>query len=256
MTYFNSLTHHHHPPSIVLPPPYYDHEMTSLFYSREYLYFPISFIPIFAYFYPFLGVGNATLRAVKNLPEHRTNIASTESGPAVLLKPIDDVYRAAERPGGDTLLLPAMPAAGHVLYQASLDQEYASNAFSSQFPTLNASSQTIPAPEPDLNIQSTADAAPTGADTMTVPADNQEQIAALVNSREKEVTELQTTLAVPLAAFNAKFIWHCIMNIERDCEYVLFLLKFIPSPPFHSWTVGDNSADLLSPAEHVRWAGN
>lgn len=57
---------------------------------------------------------------------------------------------------------------------------------------------------------------------VTVPTDmqknNQEQIAALVSSREREVTELQTTLAVPLAHFNAKFIWHCIMNIERDCE--------------------------------------
>jgi hypothetical protein len=57
---------------------------------------------------------------------------------------------------------------------------------------------------------------------VAVPAEmqknNQEQIAALVNSRERDVNELQTTLAVPLASFNAKFIWHCIMNIEHDCE--------------------------------------
>jgi len=131
---------------------------------------------------------------------------------------MDDVYRSAEHPGGDTLLLPAGPAAGHVAYHAAFEQDYTSNAYSSQFPSLNANCQPIAVPETDLNIKLKSDAAPTGAEAVIVPADNQEQIAALVNSREKEVTELQTTLAVPLAAFNAKFVWHCIMNIERDCE--------------------------------------
>jgi len=144
----------------------------------------------------------------------------------VLLQSMDDVYRSAERPGGDTLLLPAGPAAGHVVYHAALDQDYASNAYSAQFPSLNATCQPMPVPETDLNLKPKSDAAPTGVDAVIVPADNQEQIAALVNSREKEVTELQTTLAVPLAAFNAKFVWHCIMNIERDCEYVYFLFSF------------------------------
>lgn len=81
-------------------------------------------------------------------------------------------------------------------------------------------------PEADLNSKSLTEAGP----AVTVPADtqknNQEQIAALVSSREREVNELQTTLAVPLAHFNAKFIWHCIMNIERDCEYV-FLIHYL-----------------------------
>lgn len=56
--------------------------------------------------------------------------------------------------------------------------------------------------------------------TVDVQKNNQDQIAALVNSRDREVTLLQTTLAMPLAHFNAKFIWHCIMNIEQDCDPV------------------------------------
>ena len=168
----------------------------------------------------FLGVGCATLPGMKILVDDRTNATLIEPGPSVILQPMDDIYRTAERPGGDTLLLHTLPAPSHVLYHAGLDQDYTSNGFPVPFPTLNASSQAIPAPEPDFNIKPSCDAVPTGADVATVPADNQEQIAALVNSREKEVTELQMTLAVPLAAFNAKFVWHCIMNIERDCEYV------------------------------------
>ena len=77
-----------------------------------------------------------------------------------------------------------------------------------------------PDPEADLNSKPVTEVGP----AVTVPTDmqknNQEQIVALVNSREREVSELQTTLAVPIAHFNAKFLWHCIMNIERDCEYV------------------------------------
>jgi hypothetical protein len=197
--------------------------MTSLSLPREYLFILFIFRAFPHIFRFFLGVGFATLSAVKIRVDDQANTVLTEPGPSVILQPMDDIYRMAERPGGDTLLLPTL----HVLYHAGLDQDYASNGFSAQFPTLNANSQAIPAPEPDFNIKPNSDAAPTGADAATVPADNQEQIAALVNSREKEVTELQTTLAVPLAAFNAKFVWHCIMNIERDCEYVYFLPKIL-----------------------------
>lgn len=129
--------------------------------------------------------------------------------------------------------LPAMPMsqAQASLLNMSMDgyspsyyqDQYAqahSRGFSADFQAYNQ--------EADLsNNTSLTDAGP----AVTVPADmqknNQEQIAALVNSREREVNELQTTLAVPLAHFNAKFIWHCIMNIERDCEYVYLYLFFI-----------------------------
>ena len=74
------------------------------------------------------------------------------------------------------------------------------------------------------------DAAPGASVTVDVQKNNQDQIAALVSSRDREVTQLQTTLAMPLAHFNAKFIWHCIMNIEQDCEYVVFLFSSFQSP--------------------------
>jgi hypothetical protein len=197
--------------------------MTSLFFSREYSLFLFIFHPFPHIFWRHRTYDPACREKIKiNRVDDGANAVSTEPGPSVILQPMDDVYRLAERPGGDTLLLPTLPAAGHVLYHAGLDQEFASNAFSAQFPTLNVNSQPIPAPEQDFNIKPNSDAVSTGADATTMPADNQEQITALVNSREKEVTELQTTLAVPLAAFNAKFVWHCIMNIESDCEYVYF----------------------------------
>ena len=87
-------------------------------------------------------------------------------------------------------------------------------------------------------VEHNADAGPAVSVPTEMQKNNQEQIAALVSSREREVNELQTTLAVPLAHFNAKFIWHCIMNIERDCECVLLssfhplvLFSYFPTLP-------------------------
>jgi hypothetical protein len=114
-------------------------------------------------------------------------------------------------------------AQGHLMpmtldnYSSTDYQDEYTSALSRQFSADSRSSNL----EAELNNKSLTEAGP----AVTVPADtqknNQEQIAALVSSREREVNELQTTLAVPLAHFNAKFIWHCIMNIEQDCEYVL-----------------------------------
>lgn len=115
-----------------------------------------------------------------------------------------------------------MQTQGHVaLFDQHSSLTYGLNAFP-EFPVLDAPI----AIEQDFHMAShsqPANSKTLAADAATAVdpppgAGNQEQIAALVNSREKEVTELQATLAVPLAAFNAKFIWHCIMNIERDCE--------------------------------------
>lgn len=94
-----------------------------------------------------------------------------------------------------------------------------------------------------------ADAVPAAISVPTdVQKNNQEQISALVNSREREVNELQTTLAVPLAHFNAKFIWHCIMNIERDCECVF--ISFDP-PSLLSFPRAHNPAEEVVPGNYA-----
>lgn len=50
------------------------------------------------------------------------------------------------------------------------------------------------------------------------PPVDQDSLTALVNARERDVKRLLSTLATPLANWNAKFIWHCIMKLPGVCE--------------------------------------
>ena len=50
------------------------------------------------------------------------------------------------------------------------------------------------------------------------PPVDHDSLAALVSSRERDVKRLLATLATPLANWNAKFIWHCIMKLQGPCE--------------------------------------
>lgn len=103
----------------------------------------------------------------------------------------------------------AIPEATHFLPQDQIMQYQIENNF-----------QTLPIAhyelvEPIVRAPASQDA------PILIPKDNNindDQLAALVSSREREVTDLQSTLSLPLATFNAKFIWHYIMNIEPDCE--------------------------------------
>ena len=50
------------------------------------------------------------------------------------------------------------------------------------------------------------------------PPVDHDSLTALVNARERDVKRLLSTLATPLANWNAKFIWHCIMKLPGACE--------------------------------------
>jgi hypothetical protein len=214
------------------PIPHFDdhdllYEMSSLLYQREHSFF-------LAFF--FSSKAGATLNGLKKNMQCWLTIGPTEPQPQVLSNRVEDAFTGSVAHGAAMLPLPPLglcQAQGQLMPMA-LDS-YSPTDYSDQY--ISDQSRRFPAdflpsnPEADLNSKSLTEAGP----AVTVPADtqknNQEQIAALVSSREREVNELQTTLAVPLAHFNAKFIWHCIMNIERDCEYVfpiLYLSLFIP----------------------------
>lgn len=140
----------------------------------------------------------------------------------VLLNYMEDTFIGPDASADRTLLLPAAArsqahhapvVSSQVYVQSDLQEQIeAAQGLLFQMDPQSAGADAV------LNMKSFIEA---GA-AVTVPTDmqknNQEQIAALVNSRERDVNELQATLAVPLASFNAKFIWHCIMNIEHDCE--------------------------------------
>ncbi|KAG8753184.1 hypothetical protein FRC14_006329 [Serendipita sp. 396] len=156
-----------------------------------------------------------------------TSLFYQQTHPQVLLNNAEDVFGAPDASAFATLAIPAAAVGQNQAYLAS-SATYSQVAYQEQIAQVYSAyvqgEQPAQDKQADLNIKTLAEA----GQAVTVPAEtqktNQEQIAALVNSRDREVTQLQTTLAMPLAHFNAKFIWHCIMNIERDCDPI-FLEK-------------------------------
>lgn len=149
------------------------------------------------------------------------DLKNAEPHQQVLLSYMEDAFTGSDASADRKLPLPAAARSqAHVPVLAS--QAYAPSDLQEQIEgTQGTGFQMDPqsaGPDAALNIKPFNEAGAAVAVPAEMQKNNPEQIAALVNSRERDVNELQTTLAVPLASFNAKFIWHCIMNIEHDCE--------------------------------------
>ncbi|KAG8833996.1 hypothetical protein FRC17_009722 [Serendipita sp. 399] len=156
-----------------------------------------------------------------------TSLFYQQTHPQVLLNNAEDVFGAPDVSAFATLAVPAAAVGQSQVYLAT-GETYAQTAYQEQithdYSVYAQVEQQAQDKQVDLNIKTLTEAGQTVAVPAEAQKNNQEQIAALVNSRDREVTQLQTTLAMPLAHFNAKFIWHCIMNIERDCDPI-FLEK-------------------------------